>query len=141
MGWLDAVGPVVQKLLAFIPDPQQKAAAQLALFQAQQAGEFKEIDAALAAGAQQNAVNVAEAASGSAFKGGWRPFVGWVCGVGLAYQFLAHPLLVWASTAFWHVAVPPELDTGTLLDLLGGLLGLGAMRTVERINGVIPRGQ
>ncbi|MGH9483748.1 MAG: 3TM-type holin, partial [Terriglobales bacterium] len=67
MGLLDLLGPVIGKLLAFIPDPAQKAAAQLALLQANQAGEFKEIDAAVAASAQQNAVNAAEAASPSVF--------------------------------------------------------------------------
>lgn len=141
MGLLDLLGPVIGKLLAFIPDPAQKAAAQLALLQANQAGEFKEIDAAVAASAQQNAVNAAEAASPSVFKGGWRPAVGWICALALGYDFIARPLLTWACGAFWHVSAPPALDMGTLLDLLGGMLGLGAMRTVERVQGVIPKGQ
>lgn len=140
MNLLALLDPLIQKLLSFIPDPTQKAQAQLALLQAQQAGEFKQIDAAVAASAQQTQVNAAEASSGSLFKGGWRPFVGWICGAGLCYQFLLRPMLVWGSGALWHVQAPPELDTGTLLDLLGGMLGLGAMRTVERLNGVIPKG-
>ena len=141
MNLLGLLDPIIAKLLAFIPDPAQKAAAQLALLQAQQAGEFKEIDAAVAASGQQAAVNEAEAASPSLFKGGWRPAVGWICAAALGYDFLVRPLLAWASGAFWHVAVPPALDMGTLLDLLGGMLGLGAMRTVERVQGVIPKGQ
>ncbi len=141
MGILDLVGPIVSKLLSFIPDPAQKAAAQLALFQAQQAGEFKELDAQVQMAQGQLDINKAEAASPSLFKGGWRPAVGWICAVGLGYDFILRPLLEWACNAFWHVAVPPELDMGTLLPLLGGLLGLGTMRTAERISGVIPKGQ
>jgi len=114
-----------------IPDPQQKAAAQLELFRAHQAGEFKEMDNALQLALAQNETNKIEAASDMFFKSGWRPFVGWVCGCGLAYQFLLRPLLLGTTGRDF-----PELDMGTLITLLGGLLGLGSLRTFEKSKGV-----
>ena len=59
----------------------------------------------------------------------WRPFIGWICGMGLAYQFLIYPILI----AFIPKVIP--LDMGTLLTLLAGILGLGAMRTTEKLQG------
>jgi hypothetical protein len=114
-----------------IPDPQARAAAQLEMFKAQQAGEFKELDNDLQLALAQNETNKIEASSDMFFKSGWRPFVGWVCGTGLAYQFLIRPLLVGITG---HVY--PELDMGTLITLLGGLLGLGSLRTFEKAKGV-----
>lgn len=137
-------GPIINKILAFIPDPAQKAAAQQALVDAQQAGEFKEIDAALAAMQAQTSVNAVEAASRNLFEAGWRPFIGWTCGAAMVYNFVLWPLLTWASAAFWHLPkaeLPPPLDWSTMSPVLLGMLGLGTMRTVERIQGVIPKGQ
>ncbi len=76
-------------------------------------------------------VNKIEAANPNAWVSGWRPFVGWVCGGGLAFQFLIAPLLTWLS----GTQVPP-LDMGTLMTLLLGMLGLGGMRTAEKFKGV-----
>lgn len=98
--------------------------------------ERMEIAGALALMQGQLAVNQAEAANPSVFVSGARPFIMWVCGVGLAMQFLVSPLLIWGSTLFGKPIVLPPLDMGTLITLLGGLLGLGSMRTVEKINGV-----
>jgi hypothetical protein len=114
-----------------IPDPQARAAAQLEMFKAQQAGEFKELDNDLQLALAQNETNKIEASSDMFFKSGWRPFVGWVCGTGLAYQFLIRPLLVGITGHEY-----PELDMGTLITLLGGLLGLGSLRTFEKAKGV-----
>lgn len=75
-------------------------------------------------------VNKVEAANPNVFVAGWRPYIGWICGTGLGYQFLIYPILV----AF--VPGIAQLDMGTLITLLGGMLGLGAMRTVEKLNGV-----
>jgi len=118
-----------------LPDPQAKAAAQLELFKAQQAGEFKELDNQLQRDLAQIAVNQEEAKSESLFKSGWRPAVGWVCVIGLLYTYLAQPLLAWAS-ATKGVASPPTLDLGDLIILLGGMLGLGTLRTAEKVKGV-----
>jgi hypothetical protein len=137
MGLLDLVtGPVLDIINKIIPTPmtaEQKSQAQLALQQLQQNEEFKQMDDALAASAQQTNINQAEASNPNMFVAGWRPFVGWVCGGGLAYQYLADPLLSWGA-AIAHLPVPPSLDMSTLITMLGGLLGLGGMRTYEKIN-------
>ena len=82
-------------------------------------------------------VNAAEAASGSLFKGGWRPFVGWVCGVAFCYHFIIQPLIVFV-VALTGTTIPdlPSFDMGTLLTVLGGLLGIGGLRTYEKQKGL-----
>jgi hypothetical protein len=84
----------------------------------------------------QTDVNKVEAASSSMFVAGWRPFIGWVCGTGLLVQFLINPLFTWVAALFHRLFVFPSLDLGTLTTLLFGMLGLGAMRTYEKVNGV-----
>ena len=82
-------------------------------------------------------VNKAEAASGSLFKGGWRPFVGWVCGVAFAYHFVLQPLIVFILTVFGSdIPELPEFDMSTLLTTLGGLLGIGGLRSYEKTKGL-----
>jgi hypothetical protein len=88
----------------------------------------------------QSEVNKAEAASGNLFASSWRPLAGYVCVLGLAYQFLIQPLISWVSGVnMWPG--PPQLDLGDLITLLGGMLGLGTLRTTERLKGVIPQGK
>lgn len=91
----------------------------------------------------QLAVNKAEAESSSLFKGGWRPAVGWVCVLGLGYEFLLRPLLPWciqvgaAMTGLEPLKAPlPEIPMGDLLTLLFGILGIGGMRMYEKVKGV-----
>ena len=82
-------------------------------------------------------INKAEAASGSLFKGGWRPFVGWVCGVAFAYHFVLQPLIVFILTVFGSdIPELPEFDMSTLLTTLGGLLGIGGLRSYEKTKGL-----
>jgi len=82
-------------------------------------------------------INKAEAASGSLFKGGWRPFVGWVCGVAFAYHFVIQPLIVFILTVFGSdIPELPEFDMSTLLTTLGGLLGIGGLRSYEKTKGL-----
>jgi hypothetical protein len=80
--------------------------------------------------------NKAEATNVNMFVAGWRPFIGWVCGSGLAYQFVVSPLLTWGTELFGKTIALPALDMGTLLTLLFGMLGLGGMRTFEKVNGI-----
>ncbi len=75
-------------------------------------------------------INKVEAANPSIFVSGWRPFIGWICGMGLGYQLLVYP---WLVGMYPHVQ---QLDMGTLITLLGGLLGLAGLRTAEKLNGV-----
>jgi hypothetical protein len=114
-----------------IPDPTLKAQLRRELELAQMAADA---DMAKA----QAAINQTEAANPNLFVSGWRPFVGWVCGLGLAYAFLIKPI---ASPLVqkWSGVPMEALDVGTLLTLLFGMLGLGGMRTVEKMNGVARR--
>ena len=130
-GLLDAGLRILDKV---IPDPAAKAQAQLELLKLQQAGEFKALEADLQLALAQTEINKVEAASPDLFKSGWRPGAGWICVLGLAYQFLAQPLAAWASAVNgWPV--PPVLQLGDLYGLLFGMLGLGAYRSVERVKG------
>jgi hypothetical protein len=137
MGIFDIIaGPVLHIIDKLVPDPAQKAAMQLEVMKMNQAGEFKELDNQLQRDLAQIAVNQTEAASTDLFKSGWRPAIGWICGAGLATQFLIAPLATWLASLIGHPLVFPTLDMGTLLTLLGGLLGLGTLRTVDKIKGV-----
>ena len=88
-------------------------------------------------------VNKIEAASTSIFVAGWRPAVGWVGVLGLAYQFLGYPLMQWLWSFLQGVDIipkglqpPPDLQTDQLMVLLSGLLGFGGMRSFEKSKGV-----
>lgn len=111
------------------PDPAQAAQAKLELIKLQQSGELTLI-------AGQLEINKAEAANPSPFTSGWRPFIGWTCGAGFAVQFVIGPLAEWGSTLAGHPLKFPPMDTATMMPLLFGMLGLGAYRTVEKIQGV-----
>ena len=74
-------------------------------------------------------VNKAEAETGSLFIGGWRPFVGWICGLGLLYNVIIAQILgIWFEV--------PEVDASLLTPVLMGMLGMGAMRSYEKKSGV-----
>jgi len=93
---------------------------------------------AIAAGLMQGQIdnNKIEAASSSLFVAGWRPFIGWVCGAALAYEFLAYPLLVWAAR-LWFPGIDVPLVAGdNLFELVLAMLGLAGWRTVEKVKGV-----
>ncbi|TWB20690.1 holin (3TMs family) [Nitrospirillum amazonense] len=124
------IGPVVTKLLNFIPDPTARAQAEAAAYK-EAADRIQQLDLA------QLEVNRAEAGNNSVFVAGWRPFIGWVCGAALAYQYIAMPLLVWvAGLAAGHAVIqPPKLDD-QLTTILLGMLGLGGLRTLEKVKGV-----
>ncbi len=124
------VGPVTGILDKFIEDKDQKAAL------AHEIATMSEKHAQQLAMSQIE-VNKAEAASGSIFKGGWRPFIGWVCGLAFAYHFILQPILVFVFAAT-GASLPelPEFDMGTLLPVLGGMLGIGGLRTYEKQRGL-----
>ncbi len=81
-------------------------------------------------------INKVEAAHKSIFVAGWRPFIGWVCGAGIAWSFLVQPLLAW-GLALWKPEVTlPALQTEGLYQLVMAMLGMGSLRTFEKIKGV-----
>lgn len=126
------IGKVADKLW---PDPLERAKQQLRLLELEQAGEFKHLDAQLQSMQMQADVNKVEASHASVFVSGWRPFIGWVCGAALAYQFIGVNLIVWVCRLN-HIDLPPEMDMGDLITVLLGMLGIGGMRTYEKIRGV-----
>jgi hypothetical protein len=128
----NAVTGIIDKL---IPDPQKKAEMQLEILKMDQAGKFKELEVEIAQITGQLEVNKAEAGNASVFVSGWRPFIGWTCGGGLAYQLLARPIFGWIMNSWLKWDMPPALETETLMTLLFGMLGLGAYRTVEKFKG------
>ena len=129
---MDFGGKLIDRL---IPDPAQRQAAALELLRLQQSGELAQLTADTDLAKGQLGVNQVEATNPNFFVSGWRPFVGWICGLGLGYAFLIRPMASpWAQK---NLGFPMEaLDMGTLGTLLFGMLGLGGMRTVEKINGV-----
>lgn len=136
MNLLDLItGPVTSLIEKYIPSAADKAAAQLELVKVQQSSEFQELDAQIKFAQMQADTNKAEASSGDKFSSRWRPLIGYVCGIGLAVQFLVGPLFTWGAALCGHPIVFPQLDMGTLMTLLLGMLGLGSMRTVEKLNG------
>ena len=81
-------------------------------------------------------VNKAEAAHKSLFVAGWRPFVGWVCALALAYHFIFQPIMVFAISLYGLSVTLPEFDMGSLMTILMGMLGLGGLRTFEKVQKV-----
>lgn len=84
----------------------------------------------------QSEVNKAEAGNANVFVAGWRPFVGWVCGAAFGWTFVIGPFLSFILSAFKVQAALPQLDLSQLSPVLMGMLGLGVMRTVEKVNGL-----
>jgi hypothetical protein len=123
------VGPVIQKILDFIPDPAQKA-------QAAAAAQSALLSADAAMEAQQADIDKAEAANESIFVSGWRPFIGWVCGAGLAWTFILGPMFAFFATLAGSKITLPAFDASGVTALVVPMLGLGAYRTVEKVQGV-----
>lgn len=126
----EALAPVLDGILRFIPDPGERARAK-EQFEMQMLGAM----AGLVQG--QLAINQEQARHTSIFVAGARPFLLWVCGVGFAWQFIGQPLVQWAF-ALWapDITHPPPLDIGPLMTLALGMLGLGGLRTYEKRLGV-----
>ena len=118
------------------PDPEKRAEAIQSLERLKQNGELAKMK-------MQSDINIQEAKSASVFVSGARPFILWICGAGFGYSVIIYPLLCWGWAllqATGHIPKgiepPPEIDSGALFTMLSGLLGLGSMRTVEKIKGV-----
>lgn len=135
--WDTIAAPIIAIINKVVPDKAAAAAAVATLNQMQMQGQLQDEFAQLqAVTANQSEVDKTEAANASIFVSGWRPAIGWVCGAALASQYIARPLLQWAFTIA-HQPLPalPGIDDN-LWQLMFGLLGLGTLRTVEKIRGV-----
>lgn len=127
---LPIIGSLFEKL---IPDKDARAKEQAAfLTQLMQLSAQQDAD--------QNKINGVEAASSSVFVAGWRPFIGWVCGGAMAYQYIGLPIAGFIASFYGEhyvtvVLNAPRLDDN-LWQLLGAMLGIGGLRTFEKIKGV-----
>lgn len=117
------------------PDPEQRAAAELELLKLKHEGDFEQ-RAGQALALAQIEVNKADAAGSSPMQRNWRPMVGWVCAGALAWDSIARPMVSFAWVLAGHpVPQMPSLANEQIYGLLFALLGLGTLRTVEKVRG------
>jgi hypothetical protein len=118
-------------------DPAQAQQAKnqmlIAMAEMQQKGELATLDASLKTQLAQLQIDDDEAKNPRLFIAGARAFIEWVCGTGLAYQIVVRPFVVWGSMGWWHVPAPPSLDMGTLITLMGTLLGSGGLHLANKV--------
>lgn len=125
---ISSVLPLVDKLVARIPDPAARERASLEM----QADLLKY--AAEQSQAQME-VNKVEAAHSSIFVAGWRPFIGWMGGIALGYAFLLQPIMAWVL-AMCGVTIPlPEPNTDAMMALVTAMLGVTAARSFDKWKG------
>ncbi|MBI2725387.1 MAG: hypothetical protein HYX42_03970 [Polaromonas sp.] len=118
-----------------LPDKGAADAAKLELLKMAQSGELAQLQANTDLAKGQMEINKVEAASSSLFVAGWRPFVGWICACAIGFKYIGGPLLVMICAALGHDIDLPDIDTADLWPLLAGLLGLGGLRTIEKVKG------
>lgn len=119
-----------------IPDPVAAADAKLKLAALAQNGELEQLHSETTLAQGQIDVDKIEAANPNVFVSGWRPFVGWVCGSALAYAAILEPVSRFvAAVVFHYVGAFPVVDTTITMQVLLGLLGLGALRSYDKKQG------
>ena len=117
------------------PNPADRLAAQTKLAELQQTGELAQLAAETDLAKGQQAINLEEAKSSSLFVSGARPFIMWVCGVAFAYHFVVQPLLAFTLAQMGHAVILPTFDMDALNTVLMGILGLGGMRSFDKLKG------
>lgn len=130
LGFLPIIGQILDRVL---PDEKASADAKLKLAELAQAGQLAELDAMKSLSLAQTDVNKAEAASDGWYKGGWRPAIGYIMAVCLAYQFILNPLLLWGCAVWAPEVTPPSIGLDdNLWELMFGMLGLAGWRTMDK---------
>lgn len=127
------LGSVLDKVF---PDPTAAAAAKVQVMEMAQRGELAQLDAELKLATGQLDVNKVEAASSDPFTSRWRPFIGWVCGVGCAWNWIGLPVATFIMAAIQQPILLAPADLSQMMPLLLGMLGLGGLRTIEKMKGV-----
>lgn len=126
----------------FFPDPEKQAEAQRALLQMQQNGELALLASETDLAKLQIQTNVEEAKHANIFVSGWRPAVGWCCAAAFAYSYVLLPFAQFLVFTFGttgmaeQLALAPKLELSEMLPVLFGMLGLGSLRTVEKVKNV-----
>ena len=123
------IGPVTGILDKFIEDKdtKNKLAHEISTMAERHAQE-------LAKG--QLEINKTEAASRNIFVAGWRPFIGWVCGVAMAYNYVLQPRLIFGLAQADYLVALPAIDLSEMMPVLLGMLGLGGLRSFEKFKGL-----
>lgn len=130
MGIIDTVLDIGGKVLdRVIPDKNARELAKEELAKAITEQDFQ-------LSLQQLKINETEAQSDNIFKSGWRPGIGWVCGIAFSLHFILLPILNMFLVVFGKSAIVIPFDMNTLMTVLGGLLGIGGLRTIEKVKGV-----
>ena len=134
--WLALVPAVSQLLDKLIPDPDAREKAKIELLKAEHEADIEALRLALSVDQMQADINKQEAASSNLFVSGWRPFIGWVCGIAFAYHFVLQPICAFAIANNGGDPKLPAFDMNALFTVLTGMLGLGGLRTLEKIKNV-----
>lgn len=129
----DLGGKVIDRLW---PDPLQRDRAKLEMLRLQQEGAFKELELSMANATAQLQVNTEEAKNSNVFVSGWRPAVGWVCVSACAWNWIGLPVVSIILKLSGHDIPLAPADLSEMLPVLAGMLGLGWMRTHEKVKGV-----
>lgn len=135
--WDTVAAPIIAIINKVVPDKAAAAAAVANLQQMQIQGQLQDEMARLqAVTSAQSDVDKVEAANTNVFVSGWRPLIGWVCGAALCSQYIARPLIQWGFLIA-HSPLPelPGIDDN-LWQLMFGMLGMGGLRTFEKVKGV-----
>lgn len=138
---LDGVNGVIDRIKGSSPEDAAKLKELIETHGAEfRAAELQQqnliLQAAVDEARGQVAINTAEAQSGNRFDSGWRPFIGWVCGVAVAVEVVVAPLSMFAAALAGRPVQFPKMDMPTVLSILIPMLGIGAYRTVEKLKGV-----
>ena len=132
--------PLISKVVDLvIPDPNKAAEAKLKAAEMAQKGELAVLDAELRLAMGQLEINKEEAKNPSLWVSGWRPFVGWVGASGLAYAAILEPLARFVATLSGYTGAFPLLDTTITMQILFAILGVGGLRSFDKVKGVATR--
>lgn len=132
-GWDDALAGIMQIANKCIADPAERDKFQIEMAQMKAQQEAAQLAADTQLATAQTDIDKVEASSDDNFTRRWRPFIGWICGVAFAYHFILQPFLIFVFAIFGRTIATPSFDMNTLYTVLMGLLGLGTMRTIEKI--------
>ena len=128
---LPSILPAVTDVIGrFLPEDKEARAKAERDLEAQLATHLAKIDIA------QLEINKAEAQSRNIFVAGWRPFIGWTCGVAMAYNYVVHPIMIFTLAQLDYLVALPALDLGEMMPVLMGMLGLGGLRSFEKYKGI-----
>lgn len=130
------IGPVLDKLVGLIPNQQAREKARLDAELELAKLDQKTLETLLAVDSKQIEVNIEEAKSSNLFVSGWRPSLGWVCASAFTWTYVLQPIVVFTLQATGHPVDLPKIEFGEMSAILMGMLGLGGMRTFEKMKGV-----